>query len=168
MKTSFVVAGLIAALFETSAMQSEAREPVLTVGSAPANELSGSLPAITVGDFSQSDLNEMRVLVQSYLWAISNLQADLVFLTAADSVTNVYSTPEALLRRMAKIHRPVVGGSLVRFDGVSIRDSVPVQSVYIKDELGRQWWASYLLEKQADGMWKISGCVIMPAPGQIV
>ncbi len=168
MKTSFILAGLIAVLFGTTALPIEAKETPSAVGVGPTNNLSGSQAAVTIGDFSPTELNEMRVLVQSYLWAISNRQADMVFLTAADSVTSVYSTPEALLRRMAKIHRPVVGGSLVRFDGVSIRDSGPVQSVYIKDELGRQWWASYLLEKQADGMWKIAGCVIMPAPGWIV
>lgn len=116
--------------------------------------------------FQASELLEMRILVHSYLWAISNKQADLLYLTAAETVISKYATPGALLQRMQKIHRPVVNGSLERFDGVSIKDGVPVQSVYIKDERGLQWLASYFLTKQADGQWKIAGCVIVPAPGQ--
>lgn len=118
--------------------------------------------------FPQSELLEMRVLVHSYLWAISNKHADLLYMTAAETVTDKYASPSALLQRMQKVHRPVVNGSLVQFDGVSIREGVPVQSVYIKDERGLQWLASYFLTKQADGQWKIAGCVIVPAPGQNV
>lgn len=126
--------------------------------------------ALTDSDqaFQASELLEMRVLVHSYLWAISNKQADLLYLTAAETVISKYATPEALLQRMQKIHRPVVNGSLVRFDGVSIKGGVPVQSVYVKDERGLQWLASYFLTKQADGQWKIAGCVIVPAPGQTI
>lgn len=118
--------------------------------------------------FQASELLEMRVLVHSYLWAISNKQADLLYLTAAETVISKYATPNAFLQRMQKVHRPVVNGSLVRFDGVSINDGVPVQSVYIKDERGLQWLASYFLTKQADGQWKIAGCLIVLAPGQII
>ncbi|WP_306257107.1 DUF4864 domain-containing protein [Pararhizobium sp. IMCC21322] len=117
-------------------------------------------------EFQASELLEMRVLVHSYLWAISNKQADLLYLTAAEAVISKYATPNAFLQRMQKVHRPVVNGSLVRFDGVSISDGVPVQSVYIKDERGLQWLASYFLTKQADGQWKIAGCLIVLAPGQ--
>lgn len=168
MKTSFVFAGLIAVLFGMTATPAEARDPPFAINASLTDNPVGAQPAVSARDFSRSERHEMRVLVQSYLWAISNRQADLLFLTAAESVTSIYSTPEALMRRMTQIHRPALRGSLVRFDGVGIQDGLPVQNVYIKDELGRQWWASYLLEKQADGRWKIAGCLIMPAPGQIV
>lgn len=163
-----IFAGMLAVSLGVFAVPVTAEQVASSASSAAASSLVDVNLTASNQAFQESELLEMRVLVHSYLWAISNKQADLLYLTAADTVISKYPTPGAFLQRMEKVHRPVVNGSLVQFDGVSLADGIPVQSVYIKDERGLQWLASYFLTKQADGHWKIAGCTIVPAPGQVI
>lgn len=146
-----------------------------TAISAPANTTSNKntdrVPTTLSPETKAMDAQErsaIRVVVQSYLWALANQQSQLLSLTASSSVTSAYASPEALLAKMTLVHKPIVAGSLERFDGLKSDGGKTVQGVYIRDEHGRQWLASYFLEKDASGLWKIAGCTIMPAPGQVV
>lgn len=160
MYKSIAIAGMMIAATAMSA-------PAKTIADPGTDRSSKALSASAI-DMSGEERSAIRVVVQSYLWALANQQSKLLFLTASNSVTSAYASPEALLAKMTRVHRPIVAGSLERFDGLKSDGDKPIQGVYIKDEHGRQWLASYLLEKDTSGFWKIAGCIIVPAPGKVV
>lgn len=160
MYKSIVIAGMIATIAGVST-------PAISSSNLDAIGDNGMRSSVTL-NVTQDERIAIRMVVQSYLWALANQQSKLLFLTAATSVTSSYASPEALLAKMSRVHKPIVAGSLERFDGLQSQGNNRVQGVYIKDEHGRQWLATYLLEKDTAGNWKIAGCVIIPAPGNVV
>lgn len=160
MYKSIVLAGFMSAITGIST-------PVFSSYVVNQTEHPNTQPSTTL-DISNDETSAIRVVVQSHLWALANQQSKLLFLTASTSLKSTYVTPEALLAKMTQVHKPIVAGSLERFDGLRNQGTNPVQGVYIKDERGRQWLASYLLEKDVAGNWKIAGCIIVPAPGRII
>lgn len=160
MYKSIVIAGMMAAITGVST-------PVFSSSNFGEITQRSAHPSAALG-ISQNETSSIRVVVQSYLWALANQQSKLLYLTASTSVKSTYASPEALLAKMTLIHKPIVAGSLERFDGLRNQGGNRIQGVYIKDEHGRQWLASYLLEKDSAGNWKIAGCVILPAPGRVV
>ncbi|MFK8032776.1 MAG: DUF4864 domain-containing protein [Hyphomicrobiales bacterium] len=160
MYKSIVIAGMMAVIAGGSG-------PVYSSSNVVEIRQQNAQSPVSLGN-SQSEISSIRMVVQSYLWALANQQSKLLYLTASTSVKSTYASPEALLAKMTQIHKPIVAGSLERFDGLRSQGSNKIQRVYIKDEYGRQWLASYLLEKDSTGNWKIAGCVILPAPGHVV
>jgi hypothetical protein len=43
-----------------------------------------------------------------------------------------------------------------------------VQGVHLTDAAGVLWLATYRLERQPDGTWRIAGCDVQPATGKMI
>jgi hypothetical protein len=46
--------------------------------------------------------------------------------------------------------------------------TIAVQKVRISDDAGSAWSLTYLLNRQQDNQWRISGCVVTPEGKQIL
>ena len=125
------------------------------------------LPA-SAGPVADSDARAARVVVGAQLEAFAQDDAKRAFSYAAPSIRALFETPERFLA-MVRIGYPVV----YRAAGVTFLVPLQlegdlVQGVHLTDGAGALWLATYHLQRQPDGSWRIAGCDLRPATGKTI
>jgi hypothetical protein len=130
------------------------------------------LLALTLGasaePVSEADSRAARTIVNAQLEAFAKDDAKRAFSYAAPSIRAMFGTPERFLA-MVRTGYPVV----YRAAGVTFLiplqvDGDLVQGVHLTDGAGALWLATYRLERQPDGTWRIAGCGVQPATGKMI
>ena len=126
---------------------------------------SGSASAQPVG---AADARAASSVVAAQLDAFANDDAERAFSYAAPAIRAMFGTPERFLA-MVRAGYPVV------YRAASVTFLVPqregediVQGVRLTDAAGALWLATYRLEHQRDGAWRIKGCDVQAASGKLV
>jgi len=114
------------------------------------------------------DARAARTVVSAQLEAFAKDDAKRAFSYAAPSIRAMFGTPERFLA-MVRAGYPVV----YRAAGVTFLipmrvESDLVQGVHLTDGDGTRWLATYRLERQPDGSWRIAGCDVQPATGKMI
>jgi len=117
---------------------------------------------------SDLDVRAARTVVSAQLEAFAKDDARRAFSYAAPSIRAMFGTPERFLA-MVRTGYPVV----YRPAGVTFLVPVRfagdlVQGVHLTDGAGALWLATYRLERQSDGSWRIAGCDVQPATGKMI
>jgi len=117
---------------------------------------------------SEVDARAVRTVVSAQLEAFAKDDAKRAFSYAAPSIRAMFGTPERFLA-MVRAGYPVV----YRAAGVTFLvplhvESDLVQGVHLTDGAGALWLATYRLERQTDGSWRIAGCGVQPATGKLI
>jgi len=117
---------------------------------------------------SEADARAARAVVSAQLEAFAKDDAKRAFSYAAPSIRAMFQTPERFLA-MVRTGYPVV----YRAAGVTFLIPLQVegdlvQGVHLTDGTGALWLATYRLERQADGTWRIAGCGVQPATGKMI
>lgn len=117
---------------------------------------------------SDLDARAARAVVSAQLEAFAKDDAKRAFSYAAPSIRAMFGTPERFLA-MVRTGYPVV----YRPAGVTFLiplhvDGDLVQGVHLTDGAGALWLATYRLERQPDGTWRIAGCGVEPANGKMI
>jgi hypothetical protein len=114
------------------------------------------------------DARAVRGVVTAQLDAFASDDAERAFSYAAPAIRTMFGTPERFLA-MVRAGYPVV------YRAASVTFLVPlragaeiVQGVHLTDSDGALWLATYRLERQGDGVWRIKGCDVQPASGKMV
>ncbi|WP_335645565.1 DUF4864 domain-containing protein [Methylobacterium durans] len=98
--------------------------------------------------------------------ALGRDDAPAAYALAAPSIQALFPTPDVFIGMVRTNygaiyrHRSFVFGA-AREDGA---DGLS-QDVAIQDSYGIDWTASYSLQRQADGEWRITGCRLTKEPG---
>ena len=126
-----------------------------------------SLPA-RAQPVATADARAARTIVSAQLEAFASDDAKRAFSYAAPSIRQMFGTPERFLA-MVRAGYPVV----YRAAGVTFLIPVRVegdlvQGVHLTDAAGVHWLATYRLERQPDGTWRIAGCDVQPATGKMI
>ena len=115
-----------------------------------------------------ADARAARSVVAAQLDAFANDDAKRAFSYAAPAIRSIFGTPERFLA-MVRAGYPVV------YRAASVTFLVPqregeeiVQGVRLTDAEGALWLATYRLERQRDGAWRIKGCDVQAASGKLV
>ena len=115
-----------------------------------------------------ADARAVHSVVAAQLDAFANDDAARAFSYAAPAIQAMFQTPERFVA-MVRAGYPVVyraaGATFLvpqRF-GEDI-----VQGVHLSDGDGAVWLATYRLERQRDGSWRINGCDVQRASGKTV
>ena len=115
-----------------------------------------------------ADARAARSVVAAQLDAFANDDAERAFSYAAPAIRTIFGTPERFLA-MVRAGYPVV------YRAASVTFLVPqregeeiVQGVRLTDAEGALWLATYRLERQRDGAWRIKGCDVQAASGKLV
>ncbi|HSC62843.1 MAG TPA: DUF4864 domain-containing protein [Caldimonas sp.] len=117
---------------------------------------------------SEADALAARTIVGAQLEAFAKDDAQRAFSYAAPSIRAMFRTPERFLA-MVRTGYPVV----YRPAGVTFLiplqvDGDLLQGVHLTDGAGALWLATYRLQRQADGSWRIAGCGVQPATGKMI
>jgi hypothetical protein len=109
-----------------------------------------------------------RTLVGAQLEAFASDDAKRAFSYASPSIRAMFGTPERFLE-MVRVGYPAVYRAAGITFLIPLRvDGELVQGVHLTDAAGALWLATYHLERQADGSWRIAGCDVQPAAGKLI
>ena len=115
-----------------------------------------------------ADERAARSVVAAQLDAFKSDDAERAFSYAAPATRAMFRTPDRFLA-MVRAGYPVV------YRPASVTFLVPqragdeiVQGVHLADADGVVWLATYRLERQADGAWRIKSCDVRAASGKMV
>jgi hypothetical protein len=103
----------------------------------------------------------VKKTVQSQLAAFAADDAKLAFSFAAPGIQKLFKTPDNFMTMVQQAYPVIYRPANILFLKAKILDSVAEQPVRLWDQVGDVWLAAYNLERQADGSWLITACVLM-------
>jgi hypothetical protein len=117
-----------------------------------------------VGD---AETQTLRALIEAQMQAFAASDAARAFGYASPGIQAQFGTAEVFMR-MVRENYPMVYRHAARAYFKPERDGGAVlQKLRLTDAQGAEWIASYRLQRQAGGSWRIDGCVVVPATGRI-
>ncbi len=117
---------------------------------------------------SADDSRAARAIVSGQLEAFASDDAKRAFSYAAPAIRDMFGTPERFLAMVREGYPAVYRASGVTFLIPLRVQGQLFQGVHLTDAAGVLWLATYRLERQPDGVWRIAGCELQPASGQII
>jgi hypothetical protein len=155
--------------------QAQAGEPFAIQGETVvrhANSLPGAKPLdrlpLGVTEEPGAERDEIRAAVSVFVWGLSNGVANAVWAFAPEMEQDRLGSREAVLDYFAEGNPAVRHAARMVFDSISWQDGLPVAEVYIIDQIGLQWRATFGLYRNAGGEWKILSTDLKPAPGELI
>ena len=116
---------------------------------------------------SADEAKAMRAVVEGQLAAFAADDAKRAFSYAAPSIREMFGTPDRFME-MVRTGYPVVYRAASVIFLVPLRSQGQLfQGVQLTDADGSLWLATYRLERQPDGSWRISGCDVQPSSGKM-
>lgn len=101
-----------------------------------------------------------RRMIESQLGAFRRDDAPGAWMHVSPALQRQFGSAERFLRVVREAYVPVYRPRDVRFDGVALWDGEPAWWLTVVGPDGRAYRALYLLERQPDGSWRTSGCLL--------
>jgi Domain of unknown function (DUF4864) len=114
------------------------------------------------------DVAAAQAVINSQVEAIGRDDAEAAYAFATPGIHGIIADARTFLVIVQEHYGPVYRHKVFRFGDTSASDGKIAQEVHIIDADGVPWEALYTLERQPDGSMKISGCVLVKAPGEPV
>jgi hypothetical protein len=115
-----------------------------------------------------ADAHAVRSVVSAQLEAFANDDAARAFSYAAPAIQAMFQTPERFIAMVRRGYPVVYRPTSTTFFVPQRLGADVVQEVQLGDADGATWVATYLLERQRDGAWRIKGCDVQRASGKTV
>ena len=112
---------------------------------------------------AEFDDRGIRRVVEAQLDAFATDDAERAFSYASKGIRAQFADAAAFMAMVRGSYPMVVRPAAVSFFQAKVTDDAEgtvLQPVHLRDRAGRLWRADYLLERQAGGGWRISGCEI--------
>jgi hypothetical protein len=110
----------------------------------------------------------VQQVVQQQLEAVATQDAMQAFALADNQTRTRFGTADAFLATVRERYPMMAHPSSVLFLKPRTDGTVALQKVRVADEDGGAWTLTYLLERQNDNQWRISGCVVDSAGRQVL
>lgn len=110
-----------------------------------------------------ADAAAIRSVIERQLEAFQRDDATAAFAFAAPDIQARFGTPEAFMDMVKRAYQPVYRPRETEFRALTTGEEGPVQRVLLVGPDGRLVLALYSMEREADGSWRISGCVLVEA-----
>lgn len=105
----------------------------------------------------------VRAVVEAQLRAMAEGDAERAFSYAAPAIRAQFGDARRFMAMVAGSYPMVIRpAATVFFQPTQDAGGDVLQVVQLRDGAGKRWRASYLLARQADGAWRIGGCVVAP------
>jgi hypothetical protein len=128
--------------------------------------LAAAARADPAGSLTDADRNAIRGVIEAQIAAFRADDGAAAFGFASPSIQRQFRDPATFLAMVRTGYVPVYRPREVRF-GRLIEDRVePVQAVLLVGPEFEVVTAYYVMEKEADGSWRIDGCMLWEAPDQ--
>jgi hypothetical protein len=120
-------------------------------------------PAHAGDAVSAADGAAIRQVVQDQLAAFQRDDGDAAFGYASPMIQNMFGSPDNFMMMVRNGYLPVYRPKRVEFGGIDLQDGAPTQHVLLTGPDGVEVEALYFMEHEADGKWRINGCVLRPS-----
>lgn len=117
---------------------------------------------------NNTDRDAIRSVIQQQLQAFQKDDAEGAFAFASPEIRAKFGTARNFFQAIKTSYAAVYRPRSVMFEKLVAVQGVPTQEVILLAPDGELVKALYLMEKQPDGTWKISGCFLLPVPGQSI
>ncbi len=123
-------------------------------------------PAQDAAPLDAADREAIRRVISRQLDAFQRDDESEAFSYASPSIQAQFKTPAEFMRMVRSGYEAVYRPRSTRFLEVFVADGQVVQPLEVVAPDSSVVMAYYLMERQADGTWRISGCVLGRAQGQ--
>ena len=110
----------------------------------------------------------IRDVVQAQLNAFKADDAALAYSYASPAIQAKAGSSSAFMAMVRTAYKPVYRPRAVFFQNITVMNGVPAQRVLIMDHKGTPVLAVYPMEQQADGSWRINGCMLYKGDAQML
>ena len=119
-----------------------------------------ALSALAAEPLELGDRAAVRLVIEKQLAAFENDDAERAFSFASPKIQDMFITARNFMD-MVRISYPVVyRPASLSFQVPYVEGDEVWQVVEMRDAQGMDWTAIYTLLRQADGVWRINGCVL--------
>ena len=118
-------------------------------------------------DVTAAEAKSVRAVIRAQLDALAADDAKAAFALAAPDLREMFGTPDDFID-MVRTSYPVVYRPVsVAFLKPERIDDALFQGVHLTDADGNLWLAVYRMVRQRDKSWRIAGCHVVHASGQV-
>ena len=110
----------------------------------------------------------VQEVVQQQLQALATQDAMQAFALADSEMRTQFGSAEAFLTTVREQYPMLMHPASVLFLKPETDGTVAMQKVRLTDDDGASWSLTYLLNRQTDNQWRISGCVVTPEGKQVL
>ncbi|HZN46943.1 MAG TPA: DUF4864 domain-containing protein [Ramlibacter sp.] len=110
----------------------------------------------------------VQQVVQQQLQALASQDAMQAFALADTNMRTQFGTADAFLTTVREQYPMLMHPSSVLFLKPQTHGTIAMQKVRMSDEGGAAWTLTYLLNRQQDNQWRISGCLVTPEGRQVI
>ncbi len=113
-------------------------------------------------EISTTDLGAIRAVIEQQIQAFLQGDAIAAFAQAAPGIQMQFGTAENFVRMVEAAYPQVYRPRSVIFEGMRQVEGFPAQQVMMLDQSGDLVRATYMMQPQPSGRWKIAGCYLTP------
>ena len=106
---------------------------------------------------------KIKSIVNQQLEAFQNDDFEKAYSFASPTIKKMFSSPEVFRKMVIGGYQAVYRPQSIKMGSVEIIKGVTTLKVYLVDPNGEFITANYLMEKQGNGEWLISGCILSKA-----
>ena len=133
--------------------------------------LAAVLLAVGIGGsaaaFSDADRSAVQSVIAQQLDAFLAEDGAAAYSFAAPGIKQMFPTQDIFMELVRRGYQPVYRSRSHAFGELKETAAGLEQIVDIVDAAGEFWTARYTLEKQPDGSWKITSCMLLKKPGEV-
>ena len=113
-------------------------------------------------NINKTDSQSIREAIQQQIEAFLQDDADAAFSQAAPGIQRQFGTAENFVQMVEAAYPTVYRPRSVVFERLLKVDGLPAQQVMLMDQEGDLIRATYMMQRQTRGDWKIAGCFLTP------
>jgi hypothetical protein len=110
----------------------------------------------------------VQQVVQQQMQALATQDAMQAFALADTDLRMQFGTADAFLKTVREQYPMLIHPARVLFLKPQTDGTIAMQKVRLTDEEGSSWSLTYLLNRQHDNQWRISGCLVTSEGPQIL
>ena len=111
---------------------------------------------------SETDRQEICAAIGQQITAFQQGDAIAAFSQAAPGIRAQFGSADNFAAMVEEAYPSVYRPRSVVFENMLTVEGLPAQQVMLMDQAGRLIRATYLMQKQRTGEWKIAGCYLTP------
>ena len=126
---------------------------------------SASPPGAKDPNLAAEEITAIRNVILGQLNAFKQDNAEKAFSYAAPEIQRIFRTPQIFLHMVRKSYQAVYSPRSFEFRKTQRIEGQIIQPLAVVGPSGVKETALYVMQKQADGIWKIGACVMANEPG---
>ena len=116
---------------------------------------------LTCPAMAESPTTPQQQTIERQIRAFQSGRDDDAYSQAAPNIRRFFPTLDSFMSMVRGGYRPVYNPEYWDYGtSEALSDGMVRQEVLVTDETGRDWTATYTLERQADGSWKIAAVTL--------